>query len=69
MSSHLTHGTSGAIRRFAGWAARGSVSHPMPEGINYRDALLESPSQMEIPAAQTLLKLDIGSGQFTVRPM
>jgi hypothetical protein len=60
MSSHLTHGKSGAIRRFAGWVARGSVGHPMLEGINYRDALQESPSQMEIGFAifANVLELD-----------
>jgi hypothetical protein len=47
MSSHLSHGASGAIRRFAGWVARGSVGHPMLEGIDYRDAMRESPSQLE----------------------
>jgi hypothetical protein len=48
MSSGLTHGASGAIRRFAGWVARGSVGHPMLEGISYWDDLRESPSQMEV---------------------
>jgi hypothetical protein len=47
MSSHLSQGASGAIRRFAGWVARGSVGHPMLEGINYWDELKDSPSQME----------------------
>ncbi|MFJ6054824.1 hypothetical protein [Streptomyces sp. NPDC092307] len=47
MSSHLSHGASGAIRRFAGWVARGSVGHPMLEGIDYWEELRESPSQME----------------------
>jgi hypothetical protein len=47
MSSHLSHGASGAIRRFAGWVARGSVGHPMLEGIDYWDAMRESPSQLE----------------------
>jgi hypothetical protein len=60
MSSHLSYGTSGAIRRFAGWVARGSVGHPMLEGINYRDALRESPSQLEICFAifANVLELD-----------
>ncbi|POX45694.1 hypothetical protein C3488_28890 [Streptomyces sp. Ru72] len=39
MPSHLSRGTSGAIRRFAGWLARGSVGHPMLEGINYWEEL------------------------------
>nr|BFE61239.1 hypothetical protein GCM10020063_057650 [Dactylosporangium thailandense] len=47
MSSHLSQGASGAIRRFAGWVARGSVGRPMLEGINYWDELKDSPSQME----------------------
>ncbi|WP_439117160.1 DUF7677 family protein [Micromonospora lupini] len=34
-SFHLSRGASGAIRRFAGWVARGSVGHLMLEGINY----------------------------------
>ena len=34
-------------RRFAGWVARGSVCHLMLEGINYWDAVAESPSQLE----------------------
>ncbi|MEU8022615.1 hypothetical protein AB0B88_10370 [Micromonospora haikouensis] len=37
----------GAIRRFAGWVARGSVGHPMLDGINYWDELKDSPSQIE----------------------
>ena len=32
MSSRLSHGASGAVRRFAGWVARGSVDHPLLEG-------------------------------------
>jgi hypothetical protein len=47
MSSRLSHGASGAIRRFAGWVARGSIGHPMLDGINYWDELRDSPSQME----------------------
>jgi len=48
MPSHLSPGASGAIRRFAGWVARGSVGNPLLEGINYWDELRDSPSQMEI---------------------
>jgi hypothetical protein len=33
MTSKISHGASGAIRRFAGWVATGSVCHPMLEGI------------------------------------
>jgi hypothetical protein len=47
MTSKISHGASGAVRRFAGWVARGSVGHPMLEGINYWDELKDSPSQME----------------------
>ncbi|MFJ6195082.1 hypothetical protein [Micromonospora sp. NPDC092111] len=47
MSSRLSEDASGAIRRFAGWVARGSVGYPMLEGINYWDELKDSPSQME----------------------
>jgi hypothetical protein len=47
MSSRLSHRASGAIRRFAGWVARGSVGHPMLDGINYWDELKDSPSKME----------------------
>lgn len=48
MSSRLSPGASGAIRRFAGWVARGSLGHPLLDGINYWDELKDSPSQMEI---------------------
>jgi hypothetical protein len=47
MSTHVSRGTSGAIRRFAGWVARGSVGYPLLEGIDYWDELRDSPSQME----------------------
>ncbi|WP_425570773.1 DUF7677 family protein [Rugosimonospora acidiphila] len=40
MTSHLSPGASGAIRRFAGWVARGSVGHRMLEGINYSGTAL-----------------------------
>ncbi len=60
MSQRLSPGASGAIRRFAGWVARGSVGHPMLEGINYWDELKDSPSQMEICFAifANVLELD-----------
>ncbi|MET9430817.1 hypothetical protein [Streptomyces sp. NPDC003036] len=48
MPARLSRGASGAIRRFAGWLTRGSVGHPMPEGVDYWQELRESPSQMEI---------------------
>ncbi|BCY08830.1 hypothetical protein [Actinoplanes sp. L3-i22] len=47
MVNQMSHGASGAIRRFAGWVARGCVGHPMLDGINYWDELKDSPSQME----------------------
>jgi hypothetical protein len=47
MTSKISHGASGAIRRFAGWVARGSVGHPMLEGISYWNELRDPPSQME----------------------
>lgn len=47
MTSKLSPGASGAIHRFAGWVARGSVGHPMLDGINYWDELKEAPTQME----------------------
>ncbi|SDJ50268.1 hypothetical protein SAMN05192558_11858 [Actinokineospora alba] len=60
MPTHLSNGASGAIRRFAGWVARGSVGHPMLEGIDYWDALRDSPSSMEICFAvfANVLELD-----------
>jgi hypothetical protein len=47
MPNRVDHGVSGAVRRFAGWVARGSVGYPLLEGINYWDELKDSPSQME----------------------
>ena len=47
MTTTLSHGASGAIRRFAGWVARGSVAYPLLEGTSYWDDLRDSPSQME----------------------
>jgi len=38
---------SGALRTFSFWIANGSVGHPLLEGIDYRLAMLESPSLME----------------------
>jgi hypothetical protein len=64
MASKISSGVSGAIRRFAGWVAAGSVGHPMLEGIDYWGDLRESPSQMEICFAifVNVLELD-DSGQ------
>ena len=47
MTTRLSSGASGAIRRFAGWVARGSVGYPLLEGIDYWSELADSPSQME----------------------
>jgi hypothetical protein len=60
MSSRISHGASGAVRRFAGWVARGSVGNPMLEGIDYWEAMRESPSQLEICFAifANVLELD-----------
>ena len=56
----LSNGASGALRRFAGWVARGSVGYPLLEGIEYWDELRDSPSQMEIAFAifANVLELD-----------
>jgi hypothetical protein len=54
----------GAIRRFAGWVASGSVGRPMLEGINYWDELRDSPSQLETCFAIFVNDLDLDdSGQ------
>ena len=47
MTTRLSPGASGALRRFAGWVARGSVGHPLLDDIDYWDDLRDSPSQME----------------------
>ncbi|MGW4492281.1 DUF7677 family protein [Streptomyces sp. NPDC004376] len=43
-----------------GWLARGSVGHPMLDGIDYWEELRESPFQMEICVAifTNVLELD-----------
>jgi hypothetical protein len=48
VTSKVSSGAPGAIRRFAGRVARGSAGHPIPEGISYRDELGDSPGRMEI---------------------
>ena len=60
MPSHLSHGASGALRRFAGWVARGSVGYPLLEGIDYWEELKDSPTQMGICFAifANVLELD-----------
>jgi hypothetical protein len=47
MTAHLSHRASGAIRRFAGWVARGTVGHPMLDHIDYwREAPLWDPNSI-----------------------
>jgi hypothetical protein len=60
MITRLSPGASGAIRGFAGSVARGSVSHPLLDRINYWDELKDSSSQMEICFAifANVLELD-----------
>lgn len=62
MTTKLSPGASGALRRFAGWVARGSVGHPLLDGIEYWDELRDSPSQMETLFAifANVLELDGG---------
>jgi hypothetical protein len=38
MPSHLSHGASGALRRFAGWVARGSELDDDGEPVNEKHA-------------------------------
>ncbi|MEZ0577288.1 hypothetical protein [Nocardioides sp. MH1] len=56
MTTRISHGASGAIRRFAGWVGRGSVGYPLfdggrPEGRpdveHYLRILGDEPSAME----------------------
>lgn len=60
MTTRLSHGTSGALRTFAGWVARGSVGLPLLEGIDYWPVLRENPSEMEVIFAifANVLELD-----------
>lgn len=60
MTTRLSTGTSGALRTFAGWVARGSVGHPLLEGIDYWDVLASEPSEMEVVFAifANVLELD-----------
>ena len=43
----LSPNFSGALRTFSYWMANGSVGFPLLDGIEYRQAMLESPSLME----------------------
>ena len=56
MTTRVSHGASGAIRRFAGWVGRGSVGYPLfdhgkpdghPDVEPYWDVLRDEPSSME----------------------
>jgi hypothetical protein len=58
MPHRLDHGASGAIRRFAGWVARGPVGHPMLDGVKYWDELKDSPSQMCFAVFANVRELD-----------
>lgn len=60
VTTKIGPGASGAIRRFAGWVARGSVGHPMLEGVSYWDELRDSPSQMETCFAIFVNVLELG---------
>jgi hypothetical protein len=43
----LSNEFCGALRTFSFWVANGSVGNPLLEGIDYWDAMRESPSLME----------------------
>ena len=60
MTTHLSHGTSGALRTFAGWVARGTVGLPLLDGIDYWPVLRDNPSEMEVIFAifANVLELD-----------
>src|SRR5215470_15000188 len=47
----LSRPFSGALRTFSYWMAAGSVGLPLLEGIEYRQAMLEEPSLMEMAYA------------------
>lgn len=47
MTRHLSEGTSGALRTFAGWVARGTVGHPLVDDVPYWDVLANEPTAME----------------------
>lgn len=48
MTTKLSHGTSGALRQFAGWVARGTVGYPLFDGsTDYWQVLRDEPSAME----------------------
>jgi hypothetical protein len=43
----LSDSTSAALRTFAFWVANGTVGHPLLEGLEYRQVLIQEPSAME----------------------
>jgi hypothetical protein len=43
----LSDSTSAALRTFAFWVANGTVEHPLLEGLEYRQVLIQEPSAME----------------------
>jgi hypothetical protein len=43
----LSDSTSAALRSFAFWVANGTVGHPLLEGLEYRQVLIQEPSAME----------------------
>lgn len=45
--SKLSREFSGALRTFGFWVANGSLGYPLLEGVDYWDALRESPSLLE----------------------
>ena len=47
----LSLGTSGALRTFAGWVARGTVGHPLIDDVDYWSVMREEASLMEIAFA------------------
>ncbi|MFD6179080.1 MULTISPECIES: DUF7677 family protein [unclassified Isoptericola] len=64
MTTSLSPGASGALRRFAGWVARGSVGYPLLKDVEYWDVLRDEPSAMETLFAvfANVLELD-GDGE------
>ncbi|MFI5606130.1 hypothetical protein [Amycolatopsis sp. NPDC051903] len=60
-TARLSPGASGAIRRFAGWVvARGSVGHPLLDGIEYRQTPADEPTARETLFAIFANVLELG---------
>ncbi len=55
----LSGAVSGALRTFSYWVATGSVGQSVLDGINYREAMLEEPSLMEMAFAIFANVLDL----------